>query len=65
MSDIYLAGVQALRSDVAEFLDELSLYAEKGATNASQAQRLRKRSTALGQQLKNFRAESVEHHRKD
>lgn len=64
MSDDYLAGVLSLRSDVAEFFDELGLYAEKGATNASQARRLRARSMRLREQLKNFRAESLEHHRK-
>jgi len=65
MSDIYLDGVLALRADVAEFHDELSLYAEKGATNAAQAKRLRARSLKLREQLKNFRAESIQRHRKD
>ena len=64
MSDIYLKNVLQLRADVLKFYDELSLYTEKDATNASQAQRLRKQSTALAHLLKDFRAESVEHHRK-
>lgn len=64
MSNVYLNDVLQLRADVAEFYDELSLYADKGATNASQAQRLRKQSTELSKEFKDFRAESVNHHRK-
>lgn len=64
MSDKYLNNLLQLRADVAEFFDELSLYIEKGIVNASHAQRLRKQSTALGHQLKDFRADSVQHHRK-
>ncbi|AMD43401.1 hypothetical protein ZC03_014 [Pseudomonas phage ZC03] len=56
---------QQLLDAVSEFKDELSQYLEKGATNASQAKRLRKASVQLGKDLKEFRTNSVAHHRKD
>ncbi|AMD43542.1 hypothetical protein HWA94_gp14 [Pseudomonas phage ZC08] len=56
---------QQLLDTVTEFKDELSQYLEKGATNASQAKRLRKASVQLGKDLKQFRTDSVAHHRKD
>jgi len=56
---------QQLLDTVHKFKDELSQYLEKGATNASQAKRLRKASVQLGKDLKEFRTNSVTHHRKD
>lgn len=55
---------QQLLDEVTKFKDELSVYLEKGATNAAHAQRLRKASMQLGKDLKQFRADSVAHHRK-
>lgn len=54
----------ALQTKVQNFEQELSAYLDKGATNAAQAQRLRKQSTELTKMMKDFRAESVQHHRK-
>lgn len=54
----------ALQTAVQDFNQELSVYLEKGATNAAQAQRLRKQSLELTKMMKDFRANSVEHHRK-
>ena len=61
MSDTFVQ----LHNEVKAFEQELDAYISNGASNASQAKRLRKQSTELGKSLKDFRAESVEHHRKD
>lgn len=53
-----------LHNAVKAFEQELDAYISKGASNASHAQRLRKQSTELSKQMKDFRAESVAHHRK-
>ena len=55
---------EKLHAEVKEFEQELDTYISKGASNASHAQRLRKQSTELAKRLKDFRAASVEHHRK-
>lgn len=59
-----LSAFENLKEAVSGFYEELSTYIEKGATNASQAARLRKASLQLGKDLKEFRAVSVAHHRK-
>ena len=61
MSDTFVQ----LHNEVKAFEQELDAYISNGASNASQAKRLRKQSTELGKSLKDFRAASVEHHRKD
>lgn len=53
-----------LHNEVKAFEQELDTYISKGASNASQAKRLRKQSIELGKRMKEFRAASVEHHRK-
>ena len=55
---------EQLHTEVKQFEQELDAYLSKGASNASQAKRLRKQSTELTKRMKDFRAESVEHHRK-
>lgn len=60
-----LPAFENLRDAVSDFYEELNSYIEKGASNASQAARLRKGSLQLGKDLKEFRAESVAHHRKN
>lgn len=60
MSNIFVE----LHNEVKEFQQSLDTYISNGASNASQAKRLRKQSTELGKRMKEFRAASVEHHRK-
>lgn len=54
-----------LHNEVKKFEQELDKYISKGASSAAHAQRLRKQSMELRKQLKDFRAESLQHHRKD
>lgn len=60
---MYENNVEMLQSELTELSAELAAYQEKGFTNKSQAARIRKKTMAVGKLLKEFRAESVEHHR--
>lgn len=53
-----------LSTEVANLQEELQSYREKGATVKAQAQRLRKKTSDLTHLMKEFRAASVEHHRR-
>ena len=59
----YENTLEYLNNSITEFQEELQKYMEKGMTNKSQAQRLRKKSTDLRDLMKDFRADSIEHHK--
>lgn len=59
----YEKTLEYLNNRITEFQEELQKYVAKGMTNKSQAQRLRKKSSDLGKLMKDFRANSIEHHK--
>ena len=59
----YENTLENLNTSITEFQEELQKYRNKGMTNKSQAQRLRKKTTELQHLMKDFRAASVEYHK--
>lgn len=60
----YMNDLAVLQENVSAFQDELDKYIDGDASKAAPAARLRKQSLALSKQFKEFRAASVEQHRK-
>lgn len=59
----YEKTLEHLNTSITEFQEELQKYVAKGMSNKSQAQRLRKKSSDIGKLMKDFRADSIEHHK--